>query len=116
MDLEHSKTVIEALASGIDPTTGELLPENHVCNNVEVVRALYSLLQAVDKSKSKNDKNKPENAGKPWTEDDDKTLCEMFEKHETIKNMSEYFKRTRGSITSRLVKLGKINSQDEFMD
>ena len=108
--------IIEALASGIDPTTGELLPEDHVCNNVEVVRALYSLMQAVDVSKSKNNKDKPENAGKPWTERDDKMLCEMFEKNVAIKDMSEYFKRTKGSIASRLVKLGKIKSQDEFVD
>ena len=37
--------IVSALAEGIDPITGELLPGNHVCNNADVVRALYTLLQ-----------------------------------------------------------------------
>lgn len=43
MDINRAKEIIEALAEGIDPTTGELLPEDHVCNKGEVVRAFYTV-------------------------------------------------------------------------
>lgn len=49
-----------------------------------------------------------ENAGKPWTEDEEKCLKKMFEKSYTIKNISLELKRTQGSIRSRLQKIGLI--------
>ena len=44
MDINRAKEIIFALAEGIDPTTGEILPEDSVCNKGEVVRAFYAIL------------------------------------------------------------------------
>lgn len=46
MEISRAKEIISALAEGVDPTTGEVLPENNVCNKGEVVRALYAMLNA----------------------------------------------------------------------
>ena len=46
MDINRAKEILSALAEGVDPTTGEILPENSVCNKGEVVRALYAVLNA----------------------------------------------------------------------
>ena len=40
MDINRAKEIVAALAEGIDPTTGEILPEDCVCNKGDVVRAL----------------------------------------------------------------------------
>ena len=39
MTIDRAKEIIVALAEGIDPITGEVLPEDNVCNKGEVVRA-----------------------------------------------------------------------------
>ena len=49
-----------------------------------------------------------ENAGKPWSPEDEETLCKMYDSRCTIKEMCNRFGRTKGSITARLVHLGKI--------
>ena len=51
MELNRAKEIVSALAEGIDPTTGEILPEDSVCNKGEVVRALYAILNACGKNK-----------------------------------------------------------------
>ena len=111
MDINIAKEIISALAEGIDPTTGEILPNDSVCNKGDVVRAFYAILEILDK---KPKKNMPENAGKRWTNDDDKKLCEMFDTGVSKKDICNTFKRTTTGIASRLVRLGKIKERDEF--
>ena len=111
MDISRAKEIISALAEGIDPTTGEILPYNSVCNRGDVVRAFYTILETLDK---KPKKNMPENAGKRWTDEDDKKLCEMFDAGASKKDICNTFKRTTTGIASRLVRLGKIEERDEF--
>ena len=111
MDINIAKEIISALAEGIDPTTGEILPNDSVCNKGDVVRAFYAILEILDK---KPKKNMPENAGKRWTDEDDKKLCEMFDTGVSKKDICDTFKRTTTGIASRLVRLGKIKERDEF--
>ena len=110
MDIERAKEIVSTLAQGIDPVTGEILPADHVCNQAEVIRALYCVLDKVNKTPSKSP---AENAGKPWTEGDDSKLCQMFEHGATKREMCKYFKRSHGSITARLIRLGKVTSPQE---
>ena len=44
MDINRAKEILSILAEGIDPTTGEILPDDSVCNKAEIVRALYTVL------------------------------------------------------------------------
>ena len=114
MDIERAKELLKSLAEGIDPLTGEVLPKDHVCNQSEMIRALYFVLGELDGAKTKPAKAQPENAGKPWTPDDDAHLCQMFDDGATRRGMREYFKRSGGAIEARLVRLGKIDSRDVF--
>ncbi len=111
MDIKRAKEILSALAEGIDPTTGEVLPDDSVCNKGDVVRAFYAVLETLDK---KPKKSMPENAGKRWTDADDKKLCEMFDAGMSKKDICNTFKRTTTGIASRLVRLGKIKDRDEF--
>ena len=104
MDIIRAKEIISTLAEGIDPTTGEVLPDNSVCNKGEIVRAFYAVLNHLDEKKPK--KNLPANAGKPWSAEEDAKLITCFESGMSTKELCSEFKRTPGSITSRLARLG----------
>ena len=104
MNIVRAKEIILALAEGVDPTTGEVLPENSVCNKGEVVRALYTVLSYMEERKTK--KELPQNAGKPWTNKDDEELIRCVREGLSRKEICERLARSSGSITSRLAKLG----------
>ena len=105
MDITRAKEIVSALAEGIDPITGEVLPAEHLCNNADVVRAFYALLQQDNIAK----KGKTyENAGKKWTKEDDDLLKQLFEQGMKVSELQKRFIRSRGSIQSRLAKIGLI--------
>ena len=60
MEANRAIDIISALAEGIDPTTGEILPEDSVCNKGEVVRAFYAILNICGKDKETRKANKKE--------------------------------------------------------
>ena len=106
MDINRAKEIISALAEGIDPTTGELLDTDNVCNKGDVVRAFYAAIRILD---SKGQKRLPENAGKPWTKDEELHLEELYNSGLSKKEISNESGRTTGSISSRLDRLGIAN-------
>lgn len=115
MDLQRAKELLTVLADGVNPLTGECLPENDSCNQVEIVRALYTVLNNVEhKEPAAANKKKFENSGKPWSREDEEILCRMYEEGISRREICGYFKRSEGSIAARLVKLGKIQDRDQF--
>ena len=114
MDILRAKELLTILADGINPITGELLSKEDSCNQVEIVRALHTVLHHLTISERETQKSQPENAGKPWTAEQDSTLSQMFDAGYSNEAICIYFKRTTGSIASRLVKIRKIGKRDEF--
>lgn len=120
MDIIRAKEILNCLADGVNPTTGEVLPPDDSCNQAEVIRAFYTVLAAIPdvldpiSNIEKPKKPQPENTGKPWTEEDDKTLAMMFDEGKTRKEMCSFFKRSTGGIAARLVRIGKIPDRDAF--
>mgnify|MGYP000020389137 CR=1 FL=1 len=114
MDIERAKELLSTLADGVNPLTGEVLSDSDSCNQVEVVRALHTVLHELESLPKRKDKNLPENTGKPWTAKDEAELCKMFDSGAARKELCDHFKRTSGAITSRLVRLGKLHNTDEF--
>lgn len=106
MDINKAKEIISILAEGVDPITGELLDADNVCNKGEVVRAFYTIIEALDK---KHQKALLVNAGKPWTKDEERRLEVLYNSGLSKKEISDKFGRTTGSISSRLEKLGLDN-------
>ena len=106
MDIARAKELLSALADGIDPFTGELLPWNHVCNQPEMIRAFHEILNAIPLSFKK--KSLPRNAGKPWTDIEEEKLLDEFDAGMTISAIAKEHGRSRGAIETRLADLGKI--------
>ena len=114
MDIVRAKEIISALAEGVDPTTGEVLPDNSVCNKGEIVRAFYAVLNHLDEKKSK--KNMPANAGKPWTKEDEDLLVSLYRSSTPKREICKTLQRTESGVAARLVHLGIIENRDIFRD
>ena len=95
MDVQRAKELLTILADGTDPLTGEVLPDDHVCNKGEALSR-------------KREKPLPENNGKPWTEELDQELCRLFDEGMKKKDLCAHFGRTPGAIESSLQRLGKM--------
>ena len=103
MDITRAKEIVRILADGIDPITGEILPEDSVYNSPEVIRALFTLLEATSMSQ---ENFLTRNAGKPWSDDEDNKLREEFAARIRISDIAKEHGRTYGAIESRLEKMG----------
>lgn len=77
--------------------------ENQMIANRTLPPAKATKGAAIPSSKRK----KAENAGKPWTKEDDSLLCEMYDAGCSKKDLAKHFRRSSNSISSRLSKLGK---------
>lgn len=102
MNIHRAKVILEQLSNGIDPIHEKTLPPDHVCNQGEVVRALYCILDELNGVEPRSKRESPLNAGKPWSTDDDDLLAEMYTNGTSVTELSLYFKRSERAITSRL--------------
>lgn len=111
MDILRAKEIITALADGINPLTGEILSANDSCNQAEVVRALYTMLEYINANitDDKHKREKPENAGKPWTDLEKKTVEEEYRSGIKISEIARKHGRSRGSIEAKLAQMGLID-------
>ena len=115
--------IVEALANGVDPITGEILPSESPYNHPDVIRALFTTLDLMKNPEKKAPKVKktpeqkqaenienglPRNAGLPWTDEQRADLAQQFSSGEEIKMLAEIHGRTTGAITSELKKQGLI--------
>lgn len=110
MDICKALEIIELLADGIDPYTGEVFPVHSPYQHPDTVRALFEAVRALERrpERSKSQEALPENAGKPWTQEEDELLVKQFDGGMSVRELSLEHKRTEGAMRSRLMKLGKI--------
>jgi hypothetical protein len=110
MDRKRALEIVTALAEGIDPTTGEMVPPSHTLQQPDIIRALHEAAMALRDGFAghRHDRILPPRAGQPWTDAEDCALVSESEAGLSEKEMSERHQRTQGSIRSRLVRLGKL--------
>lgn len=110
MKAELALELLATLADGVDPETAELLPEGHILQRPDVVRALYAGIRALEQpdSSSAPRADQPARVGQAWTQAEDADLTRSFERGETIRALATEHGRTSGAIRSRLVRLGLI--------
>jgi hypothetical protein len=110
MELVAARQIIDTLAQGIHPVTGEVMPEDSPYNAPPVIRALFAVSQALDAPTAvpRARREPPPNAGKPWTADDDATLESAFAAGIDVAGIARELGRTNWAVEARLAKLGKI--------
>ena len=119
MEIREAQRILNTLAQGIHPTTGEVFAADSPYNEPKVIRALFTVHQfvryskkpkmTVDERRSENlDLGRPENHGLPWTEDDRSAVAAGFEKDNSVEELAASFGRTSGAIRSELIRQGLL--------
>ncbi|MCB0323601.1 MAG: hypothetical protein KDD69_08505 [Bdellovibrionales bacterium] len=103
--------VVRCLAEGLDPYTNIPLPDDSVCQRSRSVRALQLAVEALERAVSSSERRgRASNAGKPWTAEEDAALLSAFDAGLSIADIAGKHQRSRGAITARLVRAGKLDS------
>lgn len=112
----EAKKVIDALANGIDPATGEILPTQSTFNNPQVIRALFVAVKALESAEKRAERERalPEKAGRSWSETEDQELLAIFDTETPVKEIAAKHGRTTGAIAARLIRLGRIKDRTEI--
>src|SRR5690349_6245706 len=112
MERDNAAKILQTLADGIDPATGEPFPASSPYQRADVVRALFVAVQALGNpargKAAPPDKPRLENAGRPWSQEEDVRLGRAFDAGNSLEMLAEEHKRSRFAIEARLVKLGRI--------
>lgn len=120
MEKEQIK-LLETLAAGIDPATGEAFGAGSPYQRPEVIRALYGALAELRNGANGAGNGNgaaghqgPPRAGKPWTDEEEQRLLARFDAGESEADIARRLERTPGAVTARLVKLGRIEPPPGF--
>jgi ribosomal protein L9 len=99
--------ILEALANGVDPISGEVFPADSPYQQTEIIRVLFNAINELKKGNNKTTKtdSKKENQGNKWLDTEEEKLKENFNKGYKISELATMHGRTYGAIRSRLVKL-----------
>lgn len=99
LSIERAREIIRYLSMGIDPSTGELLPESSVFINRDVKLALDMAHKAMEPSPTRN-------AGKKWTQIEEDKLRDEYKDKMKISDIAKEHGRTYWAIIDRLDRLG----------
>ena len=111
MTASEALSIVRALADGRDPRDGQPLSTPGVLGDADVVRALHVAVSALERleRRQQRDGQLPQNAGKPWSDEEDRQLCEAFDTGSPIADLAaRQHHRSDGAIRSRLQRLGRL--------
>lgn len=112
MEPGQAKQILETLANGVDPSTGEVLAERSPFNDLQVIRALFYAVRELEKlQKATRSRPQPANAGKPWAKKEDASLVEAFDAGTPVNELAQRHGRTKGAIQSRLMRHGRLQAE-----
>lgn len=121
--LTRTLAVLNALAEGVHPLTGELFPDDCPYHSPDIVRALYGAMRMLEGAAplaqpaepprpERPREGAPANAGKPWSVAEDRQLLVEFDSGRTLKECAVLHQRTYAGIEARLEKLGRLDAAD----
>jgi hypothetical protein len=123
MDESKARSILSALAAGTDPVTGEVFAPDSPYQAPDIVRALFVAVRALEArpaeasaaaarqaAATRGANHAPGNAGKPWTDEEDRRLLEAFDRGQSPRAIAAAHGRTLAGIEARLEKHGRIAS------
>jgi hypothetical protein len=116
MDREQALKILNALANGVHPATGEVFAADSAYQHPETVRALFEAVRAMEGSRpvpagtaERKSADVPANTFVRWTPDEEERLAAGFDAGRTSAELAKLHNRSRAAIEARLLKLGKID-------
>ena len=112
----EARRIVEALAQGLDPETGEIQSQDSLLQRPVVIRALFCACQALSAVERKKKQADPQssNAGSAWTEEEDRRLLDAFDKGAAVDQLAHTHGRSKGGIASHLIRLGRIKERSDI--
>ena len=119
MDNDTTLRILNALANGIHPATGEKFGADSPYQHPDTVRALFEAMRAMETAHLADSapaaaperRALPESgSGSRWTTDEEQRLAGAFDAGRTVDELAKAYSRSRAAIEARLVRLGKMDA------
>ena len=116
MEKEQTLRILNALAGGVHPGTGEKFAADSPYQHPDTVRALFDAVRAIEgtHAPAATTERKPappeSGAGSRWTAEEEQRLAAAFDSGKTVGELAKLHSRTPAGIEARLLKLGKIDA------
>ncbi|HJQ63800.1 MAG TPA: hypothetical protein VJ834_13160 [Burkholderiales bacterium] len=113
MEKEQTLKILNALANGVHPATGEQFSADSPYQHPDTVRALFEAVRVIEHVRAPDRAPKPAsmpgNTGLRWSPEEEERLAAAFDAGRTVDELARAHNRTRAGIEARLVKLGKLD-------
>jgi hypothetical protein len=112
MENREAAKILNALANGAHPVTGEVFAADSPYRHPDTARALFAAVCALG---SAPDDTEPDHlqatpsAFVPWTPEEEERLAAAFDAGKSSVELATLHNRSRAAIEARLLKLGKID-------
>jgi len=118
MEKEQALRILNALANGVHPATGEKFAADSPYQHPDTVRALFEALRAVEGGGAATSSTAPvqkpalpqSGPGSRWSPEEDERLAAAFDAGRTVDELARSHQRSRAAIEARLVRLGKMDA------
>lgn len=115
MERDQTLKILNALAGGVHPATGEKFPADSPYQQPDTVRALFEAVRAVEGARPPGAPERkpaqfPGNTGTRWTAEEEERLASAFDAGRTVDELARAHNRSRAAIEARLVRLGKLDA------
>jgi len=116
MDREQTMRILNALANGVHPATGERFAADGPYQHPDTVRALFEAMRAVEGSgaPAPAPESKPafpqSGSGSRWSTEEEERLAAGFDAGKSVDELARAHNRSRAAIEARLVRLGKMDA------
>jgi hypothetical protein len=115
MEREQTLKILNALANGVHPATGEKFAADGPYQHPDTVRALFESIrvmqgaQAPAAAREQKPVSIPGNTGNRWTPEEEERLASAFDAGKSVDEIVRGHHRSRAAIEARLVKLGRLD-------
>lgn len=123
MEREQTMRILNALANGVHPATGEKFAADSPYQHPDTVRALFEAMRVVEGNGAGTAPAAPAataaparkpalpqtGSGSRWSPDEEQRLAAAFDAGRTVDELARSHGRSRAGIEARLVRLGKLD-------
>lgn len=120
MEREQTLRILNALANGVHPATGEKFAADSPYQHPDTVRALFEAMRNVEGGPAQAPATAPERKSTPplpqsgsgsrWSSEEEQRLATAFDAGRTVDELARAHGRSRAAIEARLVRLGKMDA------
>lgn len=118
MTTSQALRIVQLLADGRCPSTGQQFPPESPYQQPDTIQALHLAVRGLERleQRERRESRWPERTGRGWDAAEDRQLCQEFNARKSIEESSQIHQRTKGGVRSRLQKLGKLPPQSSERD